>query len=156
MQNQIREYLQSNKGKYAREDLITELKKAGYRDDAIALGVKDVFGDDSFVQENYYKPKGRSGDVKHDVIDLIVGFFITLFTNAILIIVTAWSVNNFFYDENILWLVGGLLLIANAFFIYRRFKIGRRYFAIGMIAALLLPLLLVGGCFILVFGMNIL
>jgi hypothetical protein len=148
MENKIIEYLKENKDKYERDDLIAELKKTGYSDEEIAEGIKTVYEKRGAVEVLTPTSEGQpqlSRKVK--IIEFCKGFFLFILI-SIVVSLMSLVLGPFSIISGIGLLIGGIIWIR------RSFEAGRKYFAIGLIVALILPFLFVGGCFIVILNMS--
>jgi hypothetical protein len=109
------------------------------------------------LERSEYYLKNKSGKIT----DFLIGFFGVIGANILLAIFVpllsmAGGANN--TVASALALGGGIMgileLIAYVILIVVFFKRQRRFIAIGMLSTLLLPLLLLGACLIMVFGLS--
>lgn len=149
MESNIVEYLRQNKDKYEKDDLVAELKRSGYKDEDIAEGIMNVYGERIGKIEGHIlesKPEIKAGS---KVLEFLGGFFAFVLYYLLSLALEMTFAEAFPFAT--------LLLLA-AFFVIgfiwikRRFRDGRRYFALGLVTASVLPFLLSGGCFIILLG----
>lgn len=154
MENKVVEYLKTNKYKYEKNDLIAELKKAGYVDDDIMEGVREAYGEMNELVSTISSDKAPELTRKGKIAEFLKGFFIFLLINSVVISVIGFIIADYSRFATILFPVSIVMIIAILAgwvrLIKRSFRSGRRYFAMGLIVALFLPLLIAGGCFVVV------
>jgi hypothetical protein len=95
--------------------------------------------------QDYYNTANKK------VIDFFKGFFLNIGIGAILLVVNfATGMINFGGSVTLLTRIMGiivpLIFISLEIFLIKKFFMGKRYIAIGMLSSLLLPLLLAGFC----------
>jgi hypothetical protein len=96
--------------------------------------------------QQYYTNAGRK------VIDCVVGFFAPTALYMLLLPLNMLAAISAVFS--IVWLL--LLFVAYILAIVLCFVYGRRFFAIGLLVALLIPLLLFGACLLLLSGLGVL